>query len=108
MLDKIALGGAGPNQKSKVFQTFVEHDQNPELIRTNGEGGGKHSWEDAREFVLINMVEEKRAGSICRGTMVEPLLPYFMRGLVSAGVGRPSETTGLQCADLHISSTLLA
>ena len=62
------------------------HNQNPELIRTNGEGGGKHSWEDAREFVLINSTEIKRGGSIPMGTTEKPLLPWLMRGMVSAGV----------------------
>ena len=79
-------GNPGQTRNLRPLEPFTPHDQNKELIRTNGEGGAKHSWEDARQFVLINVAEGTSGGSVRRGTMVEPLLPWFLRGLVSACV----------------------
>ena len=57
-----------------------------ELIRSIGEGGAKPSWEDARQFLLINSTEIKRGGAIPMGTRVELLLSWSMHGMVSVGV----------------------
>ena len=78
-----------------------------ELIRSIGEGGAKPSWEDARQFLLINSTEIKRGGAIPMGTRVELLLPWWMRGILSAGVEKASAATGAQGASLRRYRTLL-
>ena len=84
---RLSLGNLGQTGNPRPLEPFTPHDQNPELIRTNGEGGRKHSSEDARQFVLINVAEGKAAGPFVGA----PWPSHFCHGLCVVWCRRVSE-----------------